>query len=67
VDPRPRPSIDPELCVTAGQCARAVPQVFAIGEEDGVGTVIDPDPPEELWRDVRYAAHTCPGQAISVD
>jgi len=59
-------TVDGDNCVTTGQCARALPAVFRLRQEDGVSVVVDPEPPAELHRAVREAARKCPAMAITV-
>jgi ferredoxin len=57
---------DRELCVGAGMCALAAPDVFA--QDDATGQVVlltpDPSPPHETA--VREAAGLCPSGAILI-
>jgi ferredoxin len=62
-----RVSVDGENCVTTGQCARALPAVFRLREEDGIGVVVDPAPPADLHETVREVARRCPAEAIVVE
>ncbi|GGP90275.1 ferredoxin [Streptomyces roseolilacinus] len=58
-----RISIDPHLCIGAGQCALAAPRVFT-QDDDGYGTLLpghDPDDPM-----AREGARSCPVHAITV-
>ena len=62
-----RLSIDPELCATTNQCVYSLPQAFAVRDGDGVGTVIDPDPPEHLRTELLEVVRSCPSQAIALE
>ena len=39
---------------------------FDQNDDDGIVILLDEHPPIERLRDVLHAAHTCPGQAITV-
>jgi ferredoxin len=61
-----RVTADKEICATTGQCARAVPAVFALHATEQVVEVIAPEPPRELEQAVREAARCCPVEAIKI-
>ncbi len=52
-------------CVGSGQCALIAGSVFDQGE-DGLVTVLQPEPSEAEAPLARRAASLCPGQAIVV-
>jgi ferredoxin len=55
--------VERDVCVGAGQCVLAAPEVFDQGDDDGLVVVLrDPGPGDE--RDVRQAVSTCPSQAL---
>lgn len=58
--------IDQELCCSSGMCALNVPEIFDQRDEDGVGVVLEPSPPDRLQNAVRHAASLCPSGAITV-
>nr|WP_317447754.1 ferredoxin [Streptomyces collinus] len=60
-----RVMVKPEVCIGAGQCVLAAPEVFD-QDDDGVVQVVDEAPELELYRDVRLAAARCPVEAIGV-
>ena len=60
-----RVTVKPEVCIGAGQCVLAAPEVFD-QDDDGVVQVVDEAPGHELHRDVRMAASRCPVEAIGV-
>ena len=58
-------SVDPELCIGSGDCARLVPQAFRVDDELGVSVPLPGAAqvgPDLLLR----AAMQCPTQAIRV-
>ena len=58
-------TVDPDLCIGSGDCARLLPQAFAIDESTGVSVAL----PGAAGSDrelVLEAAMGCPTQAIRV-
>ncbi|WP_026162783.1 ferredoxin [Kribbella catacumbae] len=55
-------SANREVCVGAGQCVLAAPEVFD-QDDDGLVVVTAPDHPDDAA--VRDAVHLCPAGAIS--
>ena len=60
-----RVAADREVCVGAGQCAMLAPGVFDQGE-DGLVTVLTPEPAEEDHAAARQAGELCPSWALTV-
>jgi ferredoxin len=58
--------IDQEKCCSSGMCALNVPEIFDQRDEDGVGVVLEPSPPDQFQDAVRHAAALCPSGAIVV-
>ncbi|WP_261554912.1 ferredoxin [Frankia tisae] len=59
--------VDHDLCVGAGQCVRAAPEVFEQSDLDGKSQVLQPVPDWKYQAAVREAAvRMCPARAISV-
>jgi ferredoxin len=61
-----RVTADTGVCVSAGQCALAAPVVFEQGDDDGLVTVLLPDPPEELRGPAAEAVRLCPSGALAI-
>jgi ferredoxin len=61
-----RVSVDKDVCIGAGNCVRAVPDVFD-QDEDGFVELLDDNPPSELEGDVLLARRLCPSRAITVN
>jgi ferredoxin len=61
-------SVDPEACVSCGQCAELCPEVFEIhmGVAESHSTARDAPIPKSLEEDCRESAVSCPMQAISL-
>jgi ferredoxin len=57
--------VDPDACVSAGQCVLTVPTVFDQNDE-GVVMLLDEFPRTELHDAVREAAALCPALAITI-
>jgi ferredoxin len=62
---RIRPTVDRQLCIGSGMCARSAPATFAQGE-DGVSRVVSPEPDASEYPGVIEAAELCPVQAIGL-
>ncbi|ACU37576.1 protein of unknown function DUF1271 [Actinosynnema mirum DSM 43827] len=58
--------IERDGCIGSGQCVLASPEVFD-QDDDGVGVVLRPDPPDELLPRVRDAVHRCPAGVVALD
>jgi len=59
-------TVDLDLCVSAGQCALAAPEVFDQDLDDGHSIVLVDPVPAEHAEEVRLASFRCPAQAIHV-
>ena len=55
--------INRDLCQGYARCVGIAPDVFDLDDED-LGIVVDPDPPEALRSDVDHAVDGCPMKAI---
>lgn len=62
---RVRVWVDASRCCGAGQCVLVAPGVFD-QRHDGVVTLVDEAPPEELHAAVRKAVDLCPTRAIRI-
>ncbi|MBB3086017.1 ferredoxin [Geodermatophilus sabuli] len=60
-----RVTADLERCVGSGACEALVPEVFEVGD-DGVVTVLRPEPAPEEESDVREAVAQCPTRALAL-
>ncbi|NBP50583.1 MAG: ferredoxin [Actinobacteria bacterium] len=58
-------TVDLDACASTGGCAYHAPEVFALGE-DGLLTVLQPQPDDSLRDRVERAAEMCPTGAITV-
>jgi ferredoxin len=59
--------LDEMRCDGHGTCVDACPEVFALGDEDDVVTVLDEHPPEALRDSVVKAVRVCPKAAIAIE
>ncbi|AHH17769.1 putative ferredoxin [Nocardia nova SH22a] len=61
-----RINIDPQRCEGHALCAGIAPGVFEVGPDD-LAEVVDDNPGEDSWRQIRAAANSCPTLAISLN
>jgi ferredoxin len=57
--------VNRELCESNGVCARLVPEVFEVGDDDQLH-VKQAEPPEDLRQRVEHAVRRCPKLALSI-
>jgi ferredoxin len=60
-------AVDPDKCISSGQCVLAAPEVFDQREEDGLAVLLNPSPSADVAVDVKQAAALCPALAITVE
>jgi ferredoxin len=60
-----RVEVDVDLCQGHGVCQSEAPTVFRVSD-DNVVEILDPNPPEDLRRNVEEAVKNCPTQALSI-
>ncbi|MGJ6968550.1 ferredoxin [Streptosporangium sp. G11] len=58
-------TVNTEVCVGAGQCVLATPEVFDQGP-DGLVVLLTGTPPPSLHTAVREAVRQCPSGAVAV-
>ncbi|MGH3171619.1 MAG: ferredoxin [Trebonia sp.] len=61
-----RITADRNVCIGSGHCVLAAPVVFDQDDDEGLVTVVRPDPGEAGLAAARLAAQSCPSGAISV-
>jgi ferredoxin len=59
-----RVTADRTVCIGAGLCALTAPDVFD-QNDDGLVTVLNPDPDADSQASVREAADICPSGAVA--
>jgi ferredoxin len=57
--------VDLDLCESNAVCARLVPEVFEVGEDDRLRLKLE-RPPQALRARVEEAVRRCPKQALSI-
>jgi len=57
--------VDRTLCEANAVCARLVPEVFAVGDDDRL-EIKQEQPPEALRERVEHAVRRCPKLALSL-
>jgi ferredoxin len=62
-----RVTVDLDRCEGHGECVLAAPQVFSLGDDDDMVTVLEPEPAEALRAAVTDAAGLCPMAAITLE
>ncbi|MEU4098433.1 ferredoxin [Streptomyces sp. NPDC026673] len=60
-------TVDEDVCVSGGQCVAAAPAVFDQREDDGVVILLETNPGEAEFANVRRAAQICPAAAIRLE
>lgn len=55
-----------DVCVGAGQCVLAAPEIFDQGDEDGLVRLLEKNPSRELLTAAREAERHCPSGAVTV-
>jgi ferredoxin len=59
--------VDLDVCSAHGDCVVSAPEIFDLGEDDDVVTVINPEPGEELRAKAVRAEQDCPVTAIRIE
>jgi ferredoxin len=60
-----RVTVDREVCIGAGQCVLAAPNVFDQDDNDGRVMLLTPDPDKADHAAVQNAVHVCPSGAVT--
>lgn len=58
-------SVDPELCIGSGDCARLAPEAFVIDETRGISVPLEAAVAADAAL-LAQAAYVCPTQAIRI-
>ncbi len=61
-----RLKIEPARCIASGACRLTAPALFG-QDEDGIVTLLEPNPPEALQAAARIAVAACPAAVIIVE
>jgi ferredoxin len=59
--------VDFDACAAHGDCVVAAPEVFDLGEDDEVVTLLEAEPADDLRAKVQAAADACPMAAIRIE
>lgn len=59
-------TLDSSLCDGHGDCVVVAPELFDLGDDDDVATLLVAEPGEALWAKAREACDACPVQAITL-
>ena len=59
--------VDLDVCAAHGDCVVAAPDIFDLGEDDDVVTVLIEEPGEELRAAAERAVQDCPVSAIRIE
>jgi ferredoxin len=59
--------VDPDVCAAHGDCVVTAPEIFDLGDDDDIVTVINPEPDEELRSKAERAVDDCPVSAIRIE
>jgi ferredoxin len=57
---------DTDRCIGSGQCVLREPAVFGLDEEEGVVTLLTPQPAGDAAERAHEAARLCPSGALTV-
>jgi ferredoxin len=61
-----KPTVDRDLCIGDGICEELCPEVFEL-RDDGLAYVINEEPENALWPEIKQAADECPTDAIILE
>ncbi|MEJ7716542.1 MAG: ferredoxin [Thermoleophilaceae bacterium] len=59
--------VDFDVCEAHDECVVAAPEIFELGDDDEVVTVLQEEPPEDQASQAEEAAKVCPVAAIKVE
>jgi ferredoxin len=59
--------VDVDACAAHGDCVVAAPEIFDLGDDDEVVTVLRPEPGDELRSSAQAAVDACPMAAIRIE
>ena len=61
-----RVTLDASKCQASGNCLLAAPDVFDLGDDSAIVTVLQERPPEEIRPAVEEAIRSCPVEALAL-
>lgn len=59
--------VDLDACAAHGDCVVVAPEIFDLGEDDEVVTLLQAEPPDELRPQAQAAVDACPMAAIRIE
>jgi len=59
--------VDFDVCDTHGDCVVEAPEIFDLGDEDEVVSILQEEPSEELREKAERAVDACPVSAIRIE
>lgn len=59
--------VDNKLCEAHGECVLVAPEIFDLGDDDDVVTLLQEHPPEELRAKAEASVKICPVAAIRLE
>ena len=60
-------TVDLDVCEAHGECVAAAPEIFDLGDDDDVVTVLQAEPDEDLREEALAAQKSCPVDAIRIE
>ncbi|HET9104208.1 MAG TPA: ferredoxin [Solirubrobacteraceae bacterium] len=60
-------TVDVDVCEAHGECVAAAPEIFDLGDDDDVVTILQPEPGEDLREEALAAQKSCPVDAIRIE
>lgn len=59
--------VDLDVCEAHAECVAHAPEIFDLGDDDDVVTVLLAEPPEDMRADAIAAERSCPVDAITIE
>jgi ferredoxin len=59
--------VDLDACAAHGDCVVVAPEIFDLGEDDEVVTLLQAEPPDHLRSKAQAAVDACPMAAIRIE
>jgi ferredoxin len=59
--------VDLDACAAHGDCVVVAPEIFDLGEDDEVVTLLQAEPPDDLRSKAQAAVDACPMAAIRIE
>lgn len=59
--------VDFDACEAHGECVITAPEIFELGDDDDVVTVLQEEPDEELRQKAEDSVDVCPVDAIRIE